>query len=834
MLELFDVQKKHVLALQRALEKNKAAIDSSDTGTGKTVCAIETSKAMDLAPFVVSPKAVIPSWEETLRGQQADSWCVYGWEKLRAGNTPYLKRSPKGKNFVWQLDKESVLLIFDEVHKAKGKLTQNARMLMAARKQGFTILCLSATAAEDPREMRALGYALGLHKNQDFFQWAQTWGCKFDDWGQLVFDPEKKHLLAALNRIIYPARGHKMRRQDLGDKFQECQLITDPIDFGAAKLKGLAQELEDELGILRERKKEDGDDPIALTKILRLRQEIELLKIPTLVKLIENAREDNHFAIVFLNFTDSITALSRRLKEKHTFIWGHQTEAERKESIRLFQDGEVGIIICNIQAGGVGVSLHDLDGSRPRINFISPTYNAKDLKQSLGRSDRLGAKSPTVQKILVAADTIEVKIVKSLFQKIENIALLHGEINNTKPMDNTDNTQKVITEEPAHAEFGPSSMKLFKKCPGYYPKVGTNDAAESGTRIHEAVETGDWTNLSDFEHSQADWLVNAQQMVLESHGLTKYEDHPEIRLTIDLIGRNTFGTCDRLCIQGHEAVQIDYKTGVYQVEEPASNTQAKCYVIGALQKFPNIDTIHFYFLCSKRDEILYDTFTRDQLPSLIEEISSIIARAEKFRDNYCQEATVENLHPDTLLCEYCANAHRCPAIANKLIEVAKKFQPDSDHLQVPEIVRAEDTYDRGTIEAMLLLKPIVEEAFEGWKTRAKELIADGEELDFFELKTRKGKRTITNASAAWAASLSTLREKYGDDVDFDDLLGKFLEGLSSYPVGAFEDFVKACSRRGDKSGMVKEIMAALTEGDFVENRDEVVYLSRKKETENKD
>ena len=119
--------------------------------------------------------------------------------------------------------------------------------------------------------------------------------------------------------------------------------------------------------------------------------------------------------------------LSRRLKENHTFIQGGQSKDVRDSAIKAFQTGKVNVILCNTAAGGVGVSLHDTTGSAPRLALISPTYNAKEFHQCLGRVDRLGGMSESVQRILVAEETIETSIVKSMMAKIENLKLLHSQ-----------------------------------------------------------------------------------------------------------------------------------------------------------------------------------------------------------------------------------------------------------------------------------------------------------------------------------------------------------------------------------------------------------------------
>ena len=189
-LELYPAQLTAHNGLVKAVKGNKAALDSSDTGTGKTLKAIEVAKTLGLTPFVICPKTVIAAWESTFEGQGVKDYAVYNWEKLRTGNTNWIDRKGK-RGFRWKnLAPDSSLLIFDECHKAKGVRTLNANMLIAAKKQGYNTLMLSATAAEDPREMRALGYARDLHNLRKFWQWAQNWGCEFDRWNSLLF-PER-------------------------------------------------------------------------------------------------------------------------------------------------------------------------------------------------------------------------------------------------------------------------------------------------------------------------------------------------------------------------------------------------------------------------------------------------------------------------------------------------------------------------------------------------------------------------------------------------------------------------------------------------------------------
>ena len=850
MKTLFPPQAESCHNLTHALRTNGAALDSSDTGTGKTLKAVEIAKAMNLTPFVVCPKIVIPSWEDALEEQSVPGQAL-NWEKLRGGKTPHLTRKGK-KSFTWNTGTpEDTLLIFDECHMAKGVKTLNAEMMIAARRQGYKVLALSATAAENPTEMKALGYVLGLHKLRDFWDWAQRFGVVFDTFGGANFPEQARHHLKKLNGLIYPERGHRMTRADLGDYFQQTRIVTEGIHFGAkvtALCKNLAQELlvleasgvKDEVRAeeraVRERKKQAAlggevtwvsDKPAAVTKILRLRQEIELLKVPIVATMVEEYVEAGHHVAVFLNFKDSINALGSRLKSKYVQIVGGQSAKARQDSVDRFQEDSVPVVICNTSAGGVGVSLHDTHGNHPRVSIISPTYNAKDWIQTTGRIDRLGGVTDSVQRILIALNTIEEEIVEKLMVKVDNISCLHeqyvlntepktGEQNNMKEAD-TKEDSKTDSNGEQHHRFGPSSLKMYAACPGYKSTDGTNPAAEMGTRIHNALETGDWTPLNDYETSLAQQCSNAVQLIARREGTaTGAEVVEEIRVSVDLDGgEEIFGTADLLHLKGNKAVLMDYKTGIYAVDPIDANWQARAYALGVLQKFPQVDTLTFYFIIPRRDEILRGTFSREEIPGMQESIRSVVVTA-KASHGLVEAHREGRLNPTHLVCNYCAKAGECPALRDKALAITDAFRKAKpDDFEPPVEIDGEVAEDEDETSRVLRIIPIFENWIKAYKERAREMVfQEGREIPGFEVKTRSGSRKITSPVAAMGVA-----RIHGVDVE------EFLGLLDSVPVGAFEKLLSSKAKRGDKKKVVTEVMAELYELDAVTVGKDIPYIS---------
>ena len=174
----------------------------------------------------------------------------------------------------------------------------------------------------------------------------------------------------------------------------------------------------------------ETDEDSALTIQLRARQEVELLKVPIFEELTTDAHASSSSVVIFVNFRDTAQALINRLSsldENIGFIGGHQNEFERQLEVNKFQSNDSRILICMTQAGGTGLSLHDETGDFPRISLISPSFSAIDLRQALGRVHRATGKSPSIQKIVFANDTVEMRVCKAVREKLNNIDLINDD-----------------------------------------------------------------------------------------------------------------------------------------------------------------------------------------------------------------------------------------------------------------------------------------------------------------------------------------------------------------------------------------------------------------------
>ena len=438
MKKLFPAQQKALDKLYRHISRRTNTLDASDTGTGKTVVAAHIatkwcSKGRSVA--VLCPKSVIPSWERELKECGVNPLFVMNYEKIRGGKTPFL--SKRGKTIMkWQIPQDT-LVFLDEVHKCKGPYTQNAQLYVSLTQQGYTTHAMSATAASDPTDMRALGFALGLHSlhktengKMSFNGWLRENGCYLNNWGKWELTPYRTRPNPALGKIhdqIFGRNGYRLRVSDFPDSFRKNMVYYEPVKFSKeAQIKKAFSDLELTPEILEdyiENGTVESSDNIVLVNILRARQLAESLKTPDIADMTEDLILEGKSVVVFVNFSDTVDSLVSRLQCRK--IDGRQSPQERQEAIDRFQNDDDPVIVVNIAAGGTGVSLHDIRGERQRISLISPTYSPKDHLQCLGRVYRNGSKSDCIQKILYAADSVEEAVIKSLKNKVNNIQTIN-------------------------------------------------------------------------------------------------------------------------------------------------------------------------------------------------------------------------------------------------------------------------------------------------------------------------------------------------------------------------------------------------------------------------
>jgi superfamily II DNA or RNA helicase len=448
---LIGPQEFHVQTLINSLNSNGFAIDASDTGTGKTFCAVSVAHRLKRPTVIICPKSVIPSWQKVLNSFNIKPKALINYEKIGRGNQRKLMvwkkmidpsqvpcENPKKVELPLFKFSKNTLVILDEGHRCKGNGTTNSQMLISLTSQGYTVLVASATIACSPLEMKAIGYLTKLHQLHDFKNFCLVHGAGWlGKFGTMMWDSgsnEAKKAMSLINHYLFNEKqcASRMRREDFGNLFPESHIIPEAFDLGDAATKGIQtvyETMEFELAKLEEKCENYSEHVFAV--IMRARREAEMLKVPLFVEQIEDLFDEGKSVAVFVNFTDTIYAINRRLNKMKKFkgligyVIGGQNAKDRQRDIDDFQEDRKRVILANIAAGGVGISLHDIRGQYARAAVISPTWSHINFQQCLGRIWRAGGMSVSLQRIIYAAKCIEETICRKVQDKLSCLNALH-------------------------------------------------------------------------------------------------------------------------------------------------------------------------------------------------------------------------------------------------------------------------------------------------------------------------------------------------------------------------------------------------------------------------
>jgi superfamily II DNA or RNA helicase len=435
---LFDFQKTSVQLGVRSIKRYNRALLGHSTGVGKTFCALGIARELGKRIAVIAPKPICTDWHRAAKTMGVSAYEVVGWEWAKTGKSKIGTWSSESKEkFTFTLP-DDVLLVFDEVHRGKGLNTQNAILVRDSVIQDIQSIALSATIADDPTKLWALGQYLGLHQGEaDFYRFLSTHGCKKTRFGFQFRGGNG--VLKRLHHKIYPERGNRLRHSDLGDAFPETLIKARAFDMDSAK--AIASEYEELESRIEELRMQENFSANVLAEQTRARQRIELHKAPAVCAMARDLIEEGNSVFIAVNYTETRKFIEEELKT-NCVIAGGQSEMERRGAIDSFQRDQSHVIIGITQACREGLNLHDLNGNRPRVALIMPTPSVYDLKQVLGRVHRAGGKTKSCQYLIYAAGVyIEENICEKLDEKLKRLDLIaDGEIDATISLVPKENT----------------------------------------------------------------------------------------------------------------------------------------------------------------------------------------------------------------------------------------------------------------------------------------------------------------------------------------------------------------------------------------------------------
>ena len=154
------------------------------------------------------------------------------------------------------------------------------------------------------------------------------------------------------------------------------------------------------------------------------------IKNNRITELIDTVDEIQGKVVIWAHWRNDIETIVKHLKEEYgdnsvvTYYGGTTTE-ERQKAIKKMQDPEspVRFLVGTPQTGGYGITL---TGASTMI-YYSNGYDLEKRQQSEARIDRIGQEKPMTYIDILAEDTVDEKIVKSLRKKVNIATQVMGE-----------------------------------------------------------------------------------------------------------------------------------------------------------------------------------------------------------------------------------------------------------------------------------------------------------------------------------------------------------------------------------------------------------------------
>lgn len=442
---------------------------ADDMGLGKTlqVIALLCSGHVDGAgnkelSLVVCPSSLVLNWEHEIKrfAPELRVAAIYGSTEQRIA---VLDENGSGEPLDIMVTSYDLLkrdirqyaakkfkyLIADEAQYMKNQHTQNAKavkVLKARHRFALTGTPIENTLAE-------------LWSIFDFLMpgYLYTYNRFRRDFESPIIRQKSlsQEPLGTLHKMVAPFMLRRMKKEVLKELPEKTETILSvPLEgeqekLYKANLAILKQQLADSSWDVSEQRFE------ILAAITRLRQ---LCCHPALVyenyaeysaklelcmELVENAISSGHRILIFSQFTSMLEILEKNLREKEVnclSLTGQTPSPTRLELVNRFNEGTIPVFLISLKAGGTGLNLTGAD----MVIHFDPWWNVSAENQASDRAYRMGQSRNVQIYKLIAADTIEERIVGMQAQKADLAEMVVEKTDNPLPKLTAEELKKLF------------------------------------------------------------------------------------------------------------------------------------------------------------------------------------------------------------------------------------------------------------------------------------------------------------------------------------------------------------------------------------------------------
>ena len=442
--------------IEYALERKNTLI-ADEMGLGKTIQAIgfinylTKEQNKKLSAIIVCPNSLKLNWLKELQ-----KWLVHKRIVFILSANSFIPRYQKERGDIiivnydiikkleiffmkWDFD----IAIFDEAHYLKNEKAM--RTIYCNKIKAYRKLLLTGTPIMNrPIELLSILQILEspIVQDRNYFIYRYCRGFSkngaYDDKGAINLSELNAKLrdscmIRRLKRDVLAELPEKRRqlitiepstKEEIDavnnemKKFYETKKIRDEMSLSLHQKKVSEQLSEEEYK--REIENIKSFVVASIRHISELRQRTAILKIPYIVDAVDTLIENEEKVIVFAYHHIVIEALYNNLKKYNPVVITGDTKIEDRDLyVKQFQDlnSNVKVIILNIKAGGVGITLH----ASSNVIFAELDWTPANISQAEDRAHRIGQKSSVNVYHYVIDGSIDCYLAKKILEKQEII-----------------------------------------------------------------------------------------------------------------------------------------------------------------------------------------------------------------------------------------------------------------------------------------------------------------------------------------------------------------------------------------------------------------------------
>lgn len=424
------------------LLKNNSCILGDEQGLGKTIQVISAVNKLIKAKKINRVLVVCPAIMRMTWGEEFKKYTSYSIEVKKSSTSEIEKSQIVVCSYEYVTSRYNKLNVFkdfdcivvDESHKIKNIRAKRTKVVLKLIEQPsvkykWLLSGTPITKGVDDlyTQLRPLG-VLPVHiknvwvfreyfmnKRESYFG-TEYYGIK-----------HKEELLELMQRV--------MLRRKKKDVLKELPLLIHSKVYVDIKSSIAKESLRYVDEIVKSIEEKNGSFLVEHSQhIATVRRDLGISKIkPTVEYILEYLKEnEQEKLVVFAYHNDVVEAITEALEQKNikvAAITGATSMSKREEAIRQFQEPqlqrvggdvavkEVQVLVCNLIAAGVGVTLTN---AHTEI-FAELDWTPANIAQAEARCHRIGQKEDVNVVFLLAKDSIDEHIYKSVVKKLEVI-----------------------------------------------------------------------------------------------------------------------------------------------------------------------------------------------------------------------------------------------------------------------------------------------------------------------------------------------------------------------------------------------------------------------------